>query len=188
VKLAVASNYAAKLKDWLSPFCERIEIAGSVRRGRDWCNDIDLVCIPKLVEKRDLLGAVEETRNLAWEEIVRLVFGEKAQVIAGGKEPGKYIQVKLLKSGVQLDVFFAEMENFASRFLCRTGSKEHNIWLAERAQLRGGKWEPYNGLTLGGALIPATTEADIYRALGVEYIEPANREEAWIKKYLEFGL
>src|SRR5262245_11423981 len=38
--LDLAERYARQIVNWLSPFCERIEIAGSVRRGRPVCNDI----------------------------------------------------------------------------------------------------------------------------------------------------
>ena len=37
------------------PYCERIEIAGSVRRRRPQVNDIEIVCIPKtIVQQRTL--------------------------------------------------------------------------------------------------------------------------------------
>lgn len=41
-------SLAAELLTELRPFCERIEIAGSVRRGAPMCSDIELVAIPKV--------------------------------------------------------------------------------------------------------------------------------------------
>jgi DNA polymerase/3'-5' exonuclease PolX len=125
--LNTGKRYARKIADWLQPFCDRLEIVGSIRRSRPTVNDVDIVCIPIVTEKKDLL-------------------------------------------------------TFATRMLCRTGSKEHNIWLAQRAQDRGGHWNPYEGLKLHGKLVKAEIEEDIYRALGVPWIEPKNREIDWITR------
>ena len=199
--LAQAQRYAAAIVEWLTPHCERIEIAGSIRRGLPHCNDVDLVCIPKRETQRDMLGAIIADHNLLWVFLNDYVGSGKATFQTGGNQPGKFAILQL--KACQLDVYFADQTNFATRFLCRTGSKEHNIWLAQRAQERGGKWEPYEGLNLPPSpprsgrgnegevslsLVPAATEADIYQALGLGFIEPANRESAWIKSNLEFGL
>ena len=49
---------AEALRDELSSVCDRIEIAGSLRRERSTIGDIELVAIPKLFppEERDLFG------------------------------------------------------------------------------------------------------------------------------------
>src|SRR5205823_12049549 len=44
--LAQAEKHAAKILAELAPFCERIEIAGSIRRRRPTVNDIDFVALP----------------------------------------------------------------------------------------------------------------------------------------------
>jgi len=38
---------ACAIKEMLAPYCERIEIAGSVRRKKPYCKDIEIVAIPK---------------------------------------------------------------------------------------------------------------------------------------------
>src|SRR5688572_28680494 len=45
--LARARAIAEKVVDALRDHCLRIEIAGSIRRGRPECGDVDLVCVPK---------------------------------------------------------------------------------------------------------------------------------------------
>ncbi len=188
MNLATAQKYAAAIKDWLAPQCERIEIAGSIRRGLAVCNDVDIVAIPKTKEGADLAGPTGEQHNLLWEFLVEYVKASngRAQFKSGGQVPGKQALLRLPKC--DLDVWFATERTWATRFLQRTGSMEHNIWLCSRAQDRGMKWQPYDGLLFQGRILSATTETQIYEALGLAYIEPANRCQSWIKKHLEFGM
>jgi len=53
VPLADARVIAESLMAALGPGCERIEIAGSIRRGRPDVGDIELVAIPRIEQIRD---------------------------------------------------------------------------------------------------------------------------------------
>lgn len=184
MRLAQAERYALHIVDWLRPYCTRIEIAGSIRRRRTECNDVDIVCIPKLVPTEDLAGATGQVRNLVREELIRYV---KATPLAGWRnetEPkwdASNLLVQLPKC--ELDLWCANEMNFATRFMCRTGSREHNIWLAERAKRWGfERWDSYRGLvTKRGLLKVAATEAELYRALDLEFIAPENREFSFLR-------
>src|SRR5512145_1569634 len=48
IPLLVATTLAAKVVAQLAPYCERVEVAGSVRRRKDVVGDIELVAIPKV--------------------------------------------------------------------------------------------------------------------------------------------
>jgi DNA polymerase/3'-5' exonuclease PolX len=45
MELQQAQKIASQVIQTLKPFCERIEVAGSIRRKRPFVHDIDLVCI-----------------------------------------------------------------------------------------------------------------------------------------------
>lgn len=198
--LLQAEKYAERIVTWLAPFCHRIEVAGSIRRERPDVGDIDIVCIPKTEDSRDLFGAVTTHRNLLLEFLQAYVREKNPSdskitppyFISGGERAGNQVLLQLPKC--QLDLWFSTEETFATRLLCRTGSKEHNIWLAERAQTRDCIWRTYEGLegtTHGfpnGEIMRFKTETEIYAALGLELIAPKNREAAWIARHLEFGL
>jgi len=46
------------LIEQLRPYCERIEVAGSLRRGKGYVKDAEIVAIAKLLELIDLGGSV----------------------------------------------------------------------------------------------------------------------------------
>lgn len=181
MNLAQAQKYAAHFVQWLAPYCDRIEIAGSIRRERPVCGDVDLVCIPKTEITRDLLG-VTGARNLLWEFLRAYVASGKAKFQSGGDQPGKFAILILPKC--QLDVYFATESTWGSILIQRTGSKEHNIWLATRARARGREWKPYEGLydPEENHMAHFREEQDLYAALGLEMIEPKNREYDWLRR------
>jgi DNA polymerase/3'-5' exonuclease PolX len=190
--LALAQNYAVKIVDWLRDEMVRFEIAGSVRRGRPNCGDIDLVCIPKIEETRDLFGAVTNRRNLVEFFLINYAGKNNAAFPTCGP---KNLVIQLPKC--QLDIWLADEKTFATRLLCRTGSMQHNIWLTGRAKRKGWKWNPYEGILTdgkwiktavgddyaGGHLNQFATEEEIYNFLDLPFIQPQNREIEYLVKH-----
>jgi len=168
IPLTVARKMASAICREISPYCYegRVEVAGSIRRGREWCNDIDIVCMPQDMQA------------------LRLRATQKARPIAGGDG---LFSVEM-PNGVQVDFFFTRPEtrdlvgvsptNWGTVLLCRTGSKEHNIHLVETAKAAGLRWHPMRGVTSedGQTLIASETEQDIFKALGLAYVAPERRE------------
>lgn len=170
MELNKARNYAEKIVAALSPMAKRIEIAGSIRRNKPMVGDIDLVIEPKpgqlhAIKQRCLTGTLTSGNMV-------MMDGEMNFIMMLGT--------------VQLDIFFArpavpdlfnpKPANFGSLLLCRTGSKEHNIWLIGEAKARGLAWLPYEGVVKDGRVVAGETEEDIFRALRLEYVKPENRE------------
>ena len=174
--LETASRYARQIVEWLGPYCERVEVAGSVRRGRLMCGDVDLVVIPKREVSRDLLGSVMTGRNLLHEFLLDYVADPSHRASWRGGENGQGRNLLVQLKGCLLDVFCTTAECWGSMLICRTGSREHNVWLANRAKRMGGQWSPYSGVIADGILQPAPSEEAVYSALGLPWIPPAERE------------
>jgi DNA polymerase (family 10) len=189
--IAMLRELAERVKGELEGYCERIEIAGSIRRGRPYCGDIDLVVLPKGNEPANALArgqANEREFKYGYLHALKERCKQNAEVVTDGDMN----LIVRLRNGVQLDIFIAQREsrdlleskptNFGSLLLCRTGSAAHNIWLVERAKGLGKRWNPYYGVfvgkTAGGEArcIASATEEDIFAALDLEFIAPERRE------------
>ena len=117
-----------------------------------------------------MFGAVAKRRNATWVEIDRRATSDGWAVLRAGADI-----VSFQAKGVQVDIFWATAVDWGTILLCRTGSREHNIWLAQYAIARGGKWHPGTGLYLHNSRI-SDTEERIYAALGLDPIPPQQRE------------
>ena len=197
--LTTATKYATQIVAWLAPFCDRIQIAGSVRRQRPVCNDIDLVVIPKFgPAPTDLFGNMNGLPpNTLHNALVNYVKDYNSALRplrpsvesaprwqAGEHNPdGTNFILQLPKC--QLDIYIATHENWGSKLLQRTGSKEHNVWLATRARDLGLRWELDAGLTGPTCPTIGDTEENIYAALGVTFIPPADREPGRLDRFVQ---
>jgi len=149
-----AQKIANEVVKRLSPYCWRIQIAGSIRRQKPTVNDIDIVLIPS-----DLWNLRHEIMGLG-------------QVKMSGM---KIMRVTV--NSTQVDIYVASEETWATLLLIRTGSKENNIRLATLAKKKG--WHlaaSGDGLfNEKGERIAGDTEESIYEALGLPYQEPEER-------------
>jgi DNA polymerase (family 10) len=173
MNLDFAEKCAVRIVAWLTPYCDQIAVAGSIRRRRPLVNDVDIVLVPKSIETRDLLGTVVAAKNLATAAIAERVMAEHWTWITG--ESGGQI-MSFSNHGVQVDVNQATEETLGSVLICKTGSKEHNIWLARRAQSLGLHWNPIHGVFRGDRCLASRREEDVFNALGLDFIPPELRE------------
>ena len=81
---------------------------------------------------------------------------------------------KVITSG-EMSVYLTDARRFGVSLLFATGSRKHLEILQQRAADRGMTLTP-EGLRRGRKIIAAGNEAEIYEALGLQYIEPELRE------------
>lgn len=138
------------------PEIENAVVAGSVRRRKETIGDIDIFAVSSKPQK-------------VMDRFVSLPF--VAHVYVNG--PTKTM-VKL-KNGLDADLRVVPKESFGAALNYFTGSKDHNIALRELAVKKGWKLNEY-GLFNGAKMIAGKTEEELYKALGLRYIEPELRE------------
>ena len=157
--LAEATEAAAALVAALREHAPGAEIhpVGSLRRGCETCGDIDIVAAGA---PRSLMDAFTGYRLVE-------------RVLAHGETKSSV----LLWGGFQADLRLVPRESLGAAQQYFTGSKAHNIALRDRAIGRGYKLNEY-GLfrTDDDGRVAGETEAEIYAALGLDFVPPELRE------------
>jgi DNA polymerase (family X) len=139
------------------------QIAGSYRRRKEIVRDLDFILSTRVAAE---------------------VFGDfvnhpqVASVVARGETKTSV----LLASGIQCDLRAVTGAQYPFALNYFTGSKEHNVRMRTRALERGWSLNEYRfskaeGRDLREPLPQIRSEADIYRSLGLAYIEPELRED-----------
>jgi len=169
IPLAEALKLAEEIKAELQPHCHRLEIAGSIRRRRPFCGDIDMVVLPKEPN--------EFTALFVKLNCVNYLLEHGRQNISAVLNNGFPIQI-FLAQPQQQEMFHLQPSNWGSLLLCRTGSKEFNVWFAKQAISKGLHWNPYAGIQRGAQkeILASRDEADLFRALDLDFIPPEKRE------------
>lgn len=196
--LATARDLAERIVGELRPGCRRIEIAGSVRRGKALVGDLEIVAIPEY--SADLLGEVGES---ALEPLL-------AELLAAGRLIRGRVSGPRFKNfgipavpGLGLDLFLVRPETWGVHFAIRTGDASFSkalvtpreagglmpngwkveygrVWRAEAAERPLGEGEPCRALE-------TPEERDLFGAYRLPWVEPADRTAATVAKLRETG-
>ena len=135
---------------------DRINVAGSLRRMKETIGDIDILVTS--AKPSDVISYFTKMNNVS-------------RVIATG--PTK-ASINLL-NGIQVDLRVLPDKEYGSALMYFTGSKEHNVELRKMAIAKRMKLSEY-GLFSGKKFVAGKTEGEVYKTLGMQYIEPEMRE------------
>jgi len=140
-----------------SPAVQQAVAAGSIRRMKETIGDVDILVASDKPEQaiRHFLSLVPQEK----------IWGKGSTKVSVRTKDGFDIDLRILTEAV----FGAGLQYF-------TGSKEHNVKLRTYAASKGYKLNEY-GLYKGKKLVACRTEEDVYKALGMAYIEPELRED-----------
>ena len=181
-----AIDLAKDIRVLLQPACERVEIAGSVRRMRSDVHDIEIVAVPKQDPFDRLQLRLTDLISHNW-----FMPGAKSK---DGKKPPlgpRYYRLRVpvdlnpsLLESIQLDIFAVlPPADWGVIYTIRTGSAEFSHWIVTEALRKGMKVD-------GGQLfrihrdeqpwrfehIPCPEEQDFFKALEIPWVEPPQRE------------
>ncbi len=147
-----------------APGIVRMELCGSLRRRRETIKDIDI-----LISSAHPVPVME-----AFVKLPQVI-----SVVAHGETKSSVVVGALDESGHRIvmnaDLRVVADQHFPFALYYFTGSKDHNVAMRARAQKYGLKLNEYE-LAGPDTRIEARTEADIFKALDLDYIPPELRE------------
>jgi DNA polymerase (family X) len=141
------------------PGIEKVEAAGSLRRGRETIGDLDILV----------------TGPAAKDALNHLVTHPKTQEVLGQGVNKASVSFGLER--LQVDVRALEHQSFGAAMQYFTGSKEHNVALRLVAIKQGLTLNEYGLFTIeGNTRVAGEREEEVYGRLGYAWIPPELRE------------
>jgi len=145
---------------------DRVEVAGSLRRGCATVGDVDLLVVAE--DPRPAMAALRE-------------HGDVAEVLGSGDTKTSV----RLEGDLQVDLRVVQAASFGAAWQYFTGSKAHNVALRQRAIDHGLRLSEYGVFRGGGDVgdpergerLVGADEREVYRALGLDWIPPELRED-----------
>jgi DNA polymerase (family 10) len=136
----------------------KINIAGSLRRMKETIGDLDIL-------------ALSNDSETVMDHFVH--YSEVAEILAKGSTKSSV----LLNDHLQVDLRVVEEKSYGAALQYFTGSKDHNVTLRGFAIKKGYKLNEYGLFDKNTeAYIAGKTEEEIYKKIGMQYIEPELRE------------
>lgn len=178
--LAVAKWF----KCTLTPVCEIVAIAGSLRRMKPMVGDIEIAFVPKIANVPDGLFDTKPVNmaEVVIEQMLAQGIISKRLAVTGrlsswGEQNKHAVHVP---SGIPVD-FFCEkdIQDWPRTLAIRTGPKEFNIRLMETAPKHGWIAHAYNEALHDaetGTRVIVQTEREFIERCGVPYVEPQFRQ------------
>ena len=161
IPLGAALPLAEEILNYLGRIegVENLQVAGSLRRGRDTVGDIDVLATSSLPQK-----VIDAFVKMPLVQEVLGKGGTKASVIAGDT--------------IQVDLRIVDHRSFGTVLQYFTGSKDHNVKLRNLALEHGYSLSEYSLTRLkSGEELFFDREEDLYGRLGLPWISPELRED-----------
>lgn len=169
MKLSDAQSIAWRLIAELQPVCERIEVAGSVRRRKEEVKDIELCVIPAMGTG----GLFDDSPYSKLGQYLASSPAALGQCIKG-KPEGKYLQY-LLPEGVKLDLFVCSPATWGLNFTIRTGSAEFSRAVLTRANRLGYHSSEAQLHHYDGTVAKTPEERSVFDVLKLRWVDPWER-------------
>jgi len=159
--LKEAEKIVSLVKTTVEAQCDMIEVAGSIRRQKSKVHDIDFVVVAK--------------SDVAWQKINEKLKQLKAKPNCSGNSVIKAF-LPCQDGLFQVDFYRAKPSTFGIHLLVRTGSADHNMWLAGYAFSKDMRLKYSEGLLKDSKAIAGETEQGVFDALGLPHPMPSTRE------------
>jgi len=170
-----AREIAENLAKVLRAGCDRLEIAGSIRRKVAQVKDIELVAIPRGIPV-DLFGNPATGKT----KLDVIVDGLLEDGLLEAREPkrlgDRYKALRTTRTGVGVDLFIVRPPaQWGAIFAIRTGGADFSRFCVTEARKHGRRVERGRVVDEAGRTIETPEEADFFRAVRVGFVPPEKR-------------
>jgi DNA polymerase/3'-5' exonuclease PolX len=177
IPIEAARAVADAAVHYLRPYCERIEIAGSIRRKKKTIGDIEIVAIPKVQRAPNLFGepsgpeemlidqGIVDANRCEWPWLRPEVMGSRYWKLHDTRMQNFQIDLFLVRPPAQWGPILA----------IRTGSADFSRRLMVALRARGYRCEDGRVLDRKGEVIDCPEERDLFEAAGMRWIVPESR-------------
>lgn len=178
LSLFPARKLADKIVKVLAPACERIEIAGSIRRQKPVVGDIEIVCVPIMDVKTNLFNEVVSEEPLLLNRLLADLLSSK-RILPPTKNGEKFKQFGVpAVEGLTVDLFITTPEKWGVIFAIRTGGADFSRKMVTKKQYGGYLPDSLvvseGRVYRGGIALPTPEESDFFDILG-EWVPPQDR-------------
>jgi len=186
MKLKKAKSIGKKFIKRLAPYCERIEIAGSVRRGKPEVKDIEIVAQPtgKIID-RGIFG--EDKTYAIYDRLGSMRDHHRYRFVKSGN---RYYKIEIIKQDgsvlALIDLFLVmPPAQWGVIYSIRTGPAAFSKWLVS---VRKPFYSFKDGQLIHhiNGVLSTPEEKDVFNFLNIKYLTPHQREneKLWKAKKL----
>jgi DNA polymerase/3'-5' exonuclease PolX len=196
MKLQSAQRVAMQTIQALHHDCVEIEVAGSIRREMPIVKDVELVYISKTTSQQmDLFGSHIQTFFNVDTMLATMIDDEMITKDIAVKRWGpKYKRVVHCASGIVIELFRAEIDNWGYILALRTGPDKFNKLLVTK-HAKGGALPPdiklqgghvwHVGRTNIPTKISTPNERGFFALLDLPFIPPQERTAEYLKRLIK---
>ncbi len=183
-------QYAEEITNLIQPYCEKIKIAGGIRRQKENPHDIELVVQP-IIEKLDAPNLYGHTQVYSENRLDPIIQGliksghfHTGEINkAGRKAPCGPRNYRLKYKDEQLDIFAVlPPADWPVILTIRTGDGDFSHWLVQQGYDRGLRVKDGH-LEQNGKPTPCLDETDFLRTMIGTWVEPKDRNLQWITSF-----
>lgn len=153
---------ANELCNRIGEYCEKYDIAGSIRQGKELVGDVDIVVLPNMPVDE----FIERIKS-----IIEFEYGGNKKIF------GMYL-------GRPINIFITNKDSYGACLYQSTGPAMYNVHKRRLAKSKGFKLNEYGLFNREtDEKVAGHTEESIFEALGWSYKEPNERKAPeWVKK------
>ncbi len=144
IGLPTMQKLAVVLTGMLEPFCDRVEVAGSVRRMVPFVSDLELLVIPRIAYGHDLFGEISNEVSQLDILVTDWIATGRVEVRVGNGPMNKMLTFHSDEGrALPIDIFVSTFDNWGMSMVVRTGPAAFIRGLMARLRQQGHAGHAY---------------------------------------------